>query len=123
MRTEYKNVEEYLNQFPDYIREKLELVRATIKKAAPDAEEVISYGMPGYKLNKKPLVYFAGYNTHIGFYATPTGHSKFAGELSQYRQGKGSVQFPLNQPLPLELISRITRFRMEENTGMHSSPV
>lgn len=117
MRTEYNNVEEYIDQFPDDIREQLKLVRATIKKAAPDAEEGISYGMPGYKLNKKPLVYFAGYNTHIGFYATPTGHSQFAVELSQYKQGKGSVQFPLSKPLPLDLIERITRFRVEENTG------
>ena len=117
MRTEYKNVEEYINQFPDDIREQLEQVRAIIKIAAPDAEEGISYGMPGYKLNKKPLVYFAGYKTHIGFYATPTGHSQFAVELSQYKQGKGSVQFPLNKPLPLDLISRITRFRVKENKG------
>src|SRR5690554_7664798 len=71
--------------------------------------------MPAYKLNKKPLVYFAGYKNHIGFYATPTGHLEFAKELSKYKQGKGSVQFPLDEPLPVNLIERIIRFRVIEN--------
>jgi len=70
--------------------------------------------MPTYKLNGKPLVYFAGYKNHIGFYATPTGHSEFAEELATYKQGKGSVQFPLNNPMPLDLISRIVAFRVRE---------
>jgi uncharacterized protein YdhG (YjbR/CyaY superfamily) len=71
--------------------------------------------MPAYKLNGKPLVYFAAYKKHIGFYATPSGHEKFAQELSKYKQGKGSVQFPTAQPVPLDLIKRIVEFRVQEN--------
>jgi uncharacterized protein YdhG (YjbR/CyaY superfamily) len=110
-----KSTEEYISNFPKETQLLLEEVRKTIKNAAPEAEESISYGMPAYKLYKKPLVYFAGYENHIGFYATPTGHAEFARELSQYKQGKGSVQFPINEPLPLELIKRIVQFRVEEN--------
>lgn len=79
------------------------------------ATEEIVYGMPGYKTNGKPLVYFAGYKNHIGFYATPSGHEAFQKELSKYKQGKGSVQFPLNQTIPFDLIEQIVRFRVEEN--------
>jgi uncharacterized protein YdhG (YjbR/CyaY superfamily) len=71
--------------------------------------------MPCYKLNKKPLVYFAGYANHIGFYATPNGHEKFAKELSIYKQGKGSVQFPIDKPMPIALIQKIVAFRVKEN--------
>jgi len=83
---------------------------------SPDAEESISYGMPAYKIFGKPLVYFAGHKNHVGFYALPTGHAEFAGELSEYKHAKGSVQFPLNKPLPLDLITRITIFRVKENS-------
>lgn len=110
-----KNVEEYISNFPKEIQAILQEIRAAIKKNAPDAEESISYGMPAYKLNKKPLVYFAAFKNHIGFYATPTGHQAFAEELSQYKQGKGSVQFPINEPMPLDLIERIVKFRVEGN--------
>ncbi len=108
-------VEKYISKFPDETQLLLILIRNTIKEAAPDAVEGISYGMPGYKLNKKPLVYFAGYKKHIGFYATPSGHEAFANELKKYKQGKGSVQFPIDQPLPLDLIKRIVEFRVKEN--------
>lgn len=81
----------------------------------PDAEESISYGMPAYKLNGKALVYFAAFKNHIGFYATPSGHSEFTMELSKYKQGKGSVQFPLDKPLPSGLITKIVKFRVKEN--------
>ena len=110
-----KNVDDYIASFPIETQAILEQVRATIKKAAPAAEESISYAMPAYKFNGKPLVYFAGYEKHIGFYATPTGHEAFEKELSIYKQGKGSVQFPLDKPIPLYLIERITKFRVEEN--------
>ncbi len=90
-------------------------MRMIIKENAPDATEYIAYGMPAYRYNSKPLVYFAGYKTHIGFYATPTGHAEFAKVLSRYKQGKGSVQFPIDEPLPLQLIGQIVRFRVEEN--------
>jgi uncharacterized protein YdhG (YjbR/CyaY superfamily) len=109
------NVDEYIADFPENIQTILNQVRSTIRQTAPHAVESIGYGMPAYKLNGRPLVYFAGYNNHIGFYATPTGHSEFANELSKYKQGKGSVQFPLDQPMPNELIARIVAFRVAEN--------
>ncbi len=117
-----KTVDEYVKGFPKEVQHKLKLIRTAIQKAAPDAEESISYAMPAYKLNKKPLVYFAGYEKHIGFYATPSGHSKFSKELSKYKQGKGSVQFPLNKPLPLELIENIVKFKAKENIKKTVSP-
>src|SRR5688572_3375238 len=100
-----KDVNEYIASFPASTQKLLKQVRKTIKAAAPKSEELISYGMPSYQLNGKPLVYFAGYEHHIGFYATPTGHKKFAKQLSKYKEGKGSVQFPIDEPMPLKLIS------------------
>ncbi len=117
MNTNYRNVDEYIMTFPEDVQKRLKQIRTTIKKEAPDAEESISYGMPAYKLSGKPLVYFAAFEKHIGFYATPSGHSEFAEELSQYKQGKGSVQFPLNKSLPLDLIRRITKYKVKENTA------
>lgn len=90
------------------------MMRQIIKKQAPEAEEKISYGMPAYHLNG-PLVYFAGYAKHIGFYATPSGHEKFKKALSVYKQGKGSVQFPLEEVLPVKLVEDIVKFRIKEN--------
>jgi len=112
--TKPNTINEYIAGFPEEIQQILEQVRETIQQAAPEAEESISYGMPAYKLNGKPLVYFAAFKNHIGFYATPTGHEAFAEELSNYKQGKGSVQFPLDKPMPLELITRIVKFRVQE---------
>lgn len=117
MNTNFKTVDEYIKSFPKDIQTLLEKVRKTIKTNAPDAVESIAYGMPAYKMNGKPLVYFAGYKKHIGFYATPTGHAEFADELSTYKQGKGSVQFPLDKPIPYELIKRIVAFRVTENAA------
>ena len=108
-----KDVEAYIAQFPDEVQKILEKIRKIILSEVPEAEERISYAMPGYYLNKKPLVYFAGYKNHIGFYATPTGHEKFEKELSKFKQGKGSVQFPLNQEIPYDLIKEIVKFRKE----------
>ena len=108
-------VEEYIESFPASIQKLLVQMRKTIKAAAPKAEEAINYGMPGYKYLGKPLVYFGGYENHIGFYATPTGHDAFKKELSVYKQGKGSVQFPLSEKLPLDLIKRIVQFRVKGN--------
>lgn len=113
--TKPTTVDEYIKTFPKDVQTVLTKVRQTIQKNAPQAEESIAYGMPAYKLAGRPLVYFAGYAKHIGFYATPTGHSKFAKELTQYKQGKGSVQFPLDQPIPLDLIERIVKFRVKES--------
>ena len=112
------HMEAYIAGFPEDVRIVLEEIRATIKKVAPEAEESISYGMPAFKMNGKPLVYFAGYKNHIGFYATPSGHAKFDKELSGFKQGKGSVQFPFNNPIPLELIAKIVKFRVRENSAV-----
>ena len=114
MKKTFKNIDEYIGIQTPEVQILLEQMRQTIKNVAPEAEELISYNMPAFKYHGM-LVYFAAYKNHIGFYATPTGHSEFKEELSIYKQGKGSVQFPLNQVLPLELISRIVKFRMEEN--------
>lgn len=115
MKTTFTTVDEYLREFESETQERLMALRDLIRKTAPQAVESISYGMPAYKVNGKPLVYFAGYKSHIGFYATPTGHEAFAEELSKYKQGKGSVQFPLNEPLPMKLIKEIVQFRLAEN--------
>jgi uncharacterized protein YdhG (YjbR/CyaY superfamily) len=111
MKSALENVDAYIKAFPNNVQKILEQVRATIKEKAPEAVESISYGMPGYKTHGKPLVYFAGYEKHIGFYATPSGHETFAAELSKFKQGKGSVQFPLDKPIPFDLIARIVEFR------------
>jgi uncharacterized protein YdhG (YjbR/CyaY superfamily) len=108
-------VTEYIAAFPKEVQPLLNQIRKTIKAAAPMAEEGISYGMPSYKYNGKPLVYFGGYTNHIGFYATPTGHEAFKKELAIYKQGKGSVQFPVTEKLPLDLITRIVQFRVKGN--------
>lgn len=95
----------------------MQAVRAAIQEAAPDAEECIAYGIPTYKQKGKAVVHFGGFKTHVGFYATPTGHAEFAEELGRYKQGRGSVQFPLSEPMPLDLIKRIVRFRLAEVSG------
>jgi uncharacterized protein YdhG (YjbR/CyaY superfamily) len=120
-KTKPKNVNEYIAKFPQDTQKILEQIRGTVKKAAPDADESISYGMPALKTNGKPLVYFAAFANHIGFYATPTGHSEFAKELSKYKQGKGSVQFPIDKPMPLSLISKIVKFRVKGNMQQTTS--
>ena len=109
------SIDEYIADFQEDIQSLLIQVRSAIKQAAPDAEESIGYGMPAYKTHGRPLVYFAAFKNHIGFYATPTGHEEFAKELSKYKQGKGSVQFPIDQPMPLKLIAQIVEFRVIEN--------
>lgn len=114
MESKAQSATEYISRFPKNVQLILEEVRTTIQKAAPEAKETISYAMPAFTLEGKPLVYFAGYKTHIGFYATPTGHAAFEKQLSKYKQGKGSVQFPLDEPLPLALITKIVKFRLKE---------
>jgi uncharacterized protein YdhG (YjbR/CyaY superfamily) len=112
--TKHESVDEYIAAFPKKTQALLKQIRASIKKAAPTAEEVISYNMPGYKLQGM-LVYFAGYENHIGFYSTPTGNSEFTKELSDYKTGKGSVQFPIDKPLPVMLITKIVKYRVKQN--------
>lgn len=108
----FNSVEEYIADFPAETQEILNQIRAVVKSTGPDLAESISYGMPAYKYKGKPAVYFGGYAKHIGFYATPTGHEAFAKELSKYKQGKGSVQFPINEPMPMKLIEEIVKFRI-----------
>lgn len=109
------NVDEYIALQSAQVTESLQRIRQIIFSLCSEVQESISYGMPAYKLNGKPLVYFAGYDHHIGFYATPTGHKAFEKELSVYKQGKWSVQFPLDKPLPYDLIEKIVKFRVEES--------
>lgn len=108
------NVDDYVADFPKETQKILNEVRATVKAAAPEAKESISYGMPAYSFNG-PVAYFAGYKNHIGFYATPNAHEAFKDELAKYKQGKGSVQFPIDEPMPLKLITRMVKFRMKNN--------
>jgi len=108
-------VDEYIASFSIEVQVILANIRRIIKEKTPDASEEIAYGMPAYKTFGKPLVYFAAFKNHIGFYATPSGHEQFAQELSAYKQGKGSVQFPVKQPIPYELIARMVEFRAKEN--------
>ena len=115
MKKKFINTDEYINSFPEEVQVKLKTVRKIILDNAPGAIEGISYGMPAYKTNNMPLVFFASHSKHIGFYATPSGHEKFAQQLSKYKQGKGSVQFPLDKPIPDELIAEIVKFRVIEN--------
>lgn len=107
-------VDEYISSLPAELQSIMRQIRAVIQKAAPKATETISYGMPTYKLNGKPVVYFAAFKSHIGLYATPQGHEAFEKELSKYKQGKGSVQFPLDEPMPLKLIERMVKFRVQQ---------
>jgi uncharacterized protein YdhG (YjbR/CyaY superfamily) len=123
MRTnskEIKTIDDYINLFSDDIKIKLKSIRVAIKKAAPKATEVISYGMPAFKQNRV-LVYFAIGKNHIGFYPTPNPIKVFSKELESYKTSKGAIQFPLNKIIPLTLISKIVKYRvaedLEKNTG------
>ncbi len=111
-----RTIDEYLAAAPAEARSALDELRALIRSAAPDAAEKISYGIPTFYLNGN-LVHFAGYKTHIGFYPGPPGIEAFAGELSAYKLSKGTVQFPLGKPLPIDLIRRIVEYRVAQNTG------
>jgi len=104
-----------LRVFPDNVRKLLEKIRETIRKAARDAEETISYQIPTSTLKGKHLVYFAAYKKHIALYPAPRGSEKFKKELAVYEGGKGTVRFPLDKPIPFGLISRIVKFRVKEN--------
>ncbi|KQW98842.1 iron chaperone [Flavobacterium sp. Root420] len=108
------NIDEYIGAFPNDVQEILEKIRIAIQKAAPDAKEKISYSMPAFEQNGI-VVYFAAFKNHIGLYALPSGHEAFQEELSQYKSGKGSVQFPFNKPMPYDLITKIVKFRVKEN--------
>ena len=113
-RKPFKTIDEYIDTFPDDVKRILNQLRQTIKETAPEAEETISYQIPTFTLNGN-LVDFAAFENHIGFYPTPSGMDAFKEELSQYKGSKGSVQFPIDEPLPLTLIRRIVEYRVKEN--------
>jgi uncharacterized protein YdhG (YjbR/CyaY superfamily) len=113
-KKKYISIDEYVKCFPLETQKKLEELRAAIKMIVPDAEEKISYQMPTFTLNGN-LVYFAAYKNHIGFYPTSSGIEAFKHEIKAYKSAKGTVQFPLDKPLPIDLISRIVKYRVEEN--------
>lgn len=113
-KTNFSTIDDYIASFPGPVQQKLEKIRLTIREAAPEAEETISYQMPAFKLNGI-LVYFAAFKNHIGFYPTPSGIVAFSEELAPYKPAKGSVKFPMDEPMPLDLIQRITQHRVMEN--------
>jgi uncharacterized protein YdhG (YjbR/CyaY superfamily) len=115
-----KSIDEYILNFPEDVQKKLIELREVIKANAPGAEEKISYQMPTFTLNGN-LVYFAAFKKHIGFYPIPSGIEEFRKELSAYEQGKGSIRFPIDEPLPLDLIRKIVKFRVRENLAKSES--
>ncbi len=108
-KKQFRTIDEYIKTFPNDVQSILEKMRQTIKKAAPEAVETISYQMPTFKLNGKNLVHFAAFKNHIGFYPIPSGIEAFKKELSSYKQGKGSVQFPIDKPIPYDLVEKIVK--------------
>ncbi|HVD98423.1 MAG TPA: DUF1801 domain-containing protein [Cytophagaceae bacterium] len=114
MKAEYKNIDDYIATFPEDTRALLERMRVIIRKAAPKAEEVISYNMPAFR-QYGVLVYFAGYKNHIGFYPTGSGIMAFKEEIANYKNSKGAVQFPLDKPLPVGLITKMVKYRVQED--------
>ena len=113
-KEQFKTIDEYIKTFPEDVQSILEKMRQTIRKAAPEAEEAISYQIPTFKLNGN-LVHFAAFKNHIGFYPTSSGIEAFKKELSPYKGAKGSVQFPIEKPIPYDLVKKIVIFRMKEN--------
>jgi len=119
METNFKNIDEYITSFPPETSEILEKIRMTIKDAAPDSMEVISYQMPAFKLNGI-LAYFAAFKNHISFFPTPSAVEVFKAELTEYKCSKGTIQFAKGQPIPYDLIGKIVKFRVAENTSKKS---
>jgi uncharacterized protein YdhG (YjbR/CyaY superfamily) len=119
-RSTAKSIDEYIAKFPPDTQKVLEELRSLVRAAAPGATETISYAIPTFDLGGKHLVHFAGYARHIGFYPTGSGIEAFREELEPYKSAKGSVQFPVGQPLPRDLIRRIVEFRVEQVTGQAS---
>jgi uncharacterized protein YdhG (YjbR/CyaY superfamily) len=109
-----RTIDEYIAGFPPDVQQVLRTIRSTIRDAAPDAEETISYGIPTFRLNGAPLIYFAGFKKHVSVYPAPVGNPDFADEMRVYGSGKGTAKFPLDRPIPLDLITRMTRFRVQQ---------
>jgi uncharacterized protein YdhG (YjbR/CyaY superfamily) len=115
-----KSIDEYIAGFPSDVQEILKQIRTTVKKVAPEAEEAIKYQIPTFVLNGN-LVHFAAFKNHIGFYPTPSGIEAFTDELSRYQSAKGSVQFPIDEPIPFGLIEKMVKFRVKQARGKMSS--
>ena len=113
-RDKADSIDQYIAGFPNETQIVLEQVRDTIRKKLPKAEETISYAIPSFKLNKAYVVYFAGYKNHIGLYPIPKGDEVFENEIAPFKKGKGTLQFPLTQPMPLDLITKVVEFRIKE---------
>lgn len=111
---QFKTIDEYIAEFPENVRDVLDELRRTIKETAPTAEETISYGMPAFKLNGESLVFFAAYKNHIGFYPTSSAIEVFKKELTPYKHAKGTVRFPLDKPIPFDLVKKMVKFRTKE---------
>ena len=115
MRKRFQTIDEYIAAFPPNVQHILEELRQTIRDSAPDAKETISYQIPTFKLNGN-LVHFAAFKNHIGFYPTSSGISRFKNELSNYEVSKGTVRFPINEPIPFDLVEKIVKYRVKENS-------
>jgi uncharacterized protein YdhG (YjbR/CyaY superfamily) len=111
----FHSIDEYIGTFPENVQKIMEQLRKTIKEAAPDAGEKISYNMPTFTLNGTYLVYFAGWKNHIAFYGAPRGNSEFKKDLSPYESGAGTLQLPYDKPIPYDLLTEIVKFRADEN--------
>ena len=110
----YSSIDQYITEAPAEVKQNLINIRSLISEKAPEAVSCIAYNMPAFKYDKKPLVYFAAFKNHIGFYALPSGNVAFQKELTKYKTGKGSIQFPLDQEIPYDLIGQIVEFRVVE---------
>lgn len=113
-----RTIDAYIAGFPEKVQEILRKVRLTIRKAAPDAEETISYQIPAFMLNGKYIIYFAGYKKHIGVYPAPIGDPAFEEDLSAYASGKATAKFPLDKPIPYDLITKIVKFKVKESLAV-----
>ena len=111
----FTSMDEYISSFPEEVQKILEEIRATIKAAAPEAREKISYQIAAFELNGKNLIHFAGWKNHISIYPIPAGSAEFNAEISQYMDGKGTLKFPLNKPMPFKLVSKIVKLHIAEN--------
>lgn len=115
-KVRFNSIDEYISTFPKDVQKILEELRETIKAAAPEAEQKISYGIPTFMLNGKYLIYFAGWKNHISIYPIPSGSEAFNQQVSKYVEGKGTLKFPLDKPLPMRLITKIVKYRVAENS-------
>lgn len=115
-KKQIRTIDEYISEFPKPVQAILENIRQAVKESAPQAEEAMRYGMPTFRLNGN-LVHFAAHKNHIGFYPSPSGIDAFRKELAQYKTSKGAIQFPLDMPMPIPLIKKIVKFRVNENTA------